>query len=446
MPIDTLQIFESLKPLPLSPIEGAFWRIDENLAGAYRAVVLFRLDGCIEADLLAGALRHLQYHHPKLRAVVAEGDDGRLCYYFEPAPPCIPFEIKDYDGEEFPWREETRRLLQRGFPAAGPLAAVTILRNRTRHRSDLLLLLHHAIADGLSAVMLVDDLLTDYSRAEAQLDLPPRPAAPAVTAIRAKPSGGWLSRLWLLRRFMRLQRGDKRAGQTRLPHASNIPPQSQWVHWVFSREDTLRLVRRCRKEQTSLGGALVAATCGGLMDCLPVPAGLFKCQFPLNVRDELLGSAGPVTPQDLGCFVSIMNEFYDVPRGIKFWTLARQAHQALETFVQHGGPSFGYNMAELASRRLFRRAVPRLLASEQRVTLLANNYGVLNVKDAYGSLRPRECTLTFKNYQNGPSLVIQALVMGQRLNVGLTADSLDPAFWESLHLAIRNQLQVAAAT
>ena len=52
------------------------------------------------------------------------------------------------------------------------------------------------------------------------------------------------------------------------------------------------------------------------MDCLSVPEAVFKCQFPLNLRDELVGPAGPLTVQDLGCFVSIMNEFYVVLRDI----------------------------------------------------------------------------------------------------------------------------------
>jgi Condensation domain len=440
----TTQRLESLEPLALSPIEAAFWRVEKNFAGAYRAVVLFRLDGCIQAGPLAAALRHLQYRHPKLRAMVAQADDGRLRYQFEPEPPPIPFEITDYAEHDLPWREETRRLLERGFPEAGPLAAVAILRCPTRATSDLLVMVHHAIADGLSAIMLVDDLLTEYARAEARVDLPPRPALQPVTAFRAKSSGGWLSRLWLLRRFMRLQRADRRSVRTPLPQAPGILPQSQWMHWVFSREDTHRLVRRCRKERTSLGGALVAAVCCGLMDCLPVGVGFFKCQFPLNVRESLEALAGRVTPEDLGCFVSIMNELYEVPRPPSFWSLARRAHQALQAFTRHGGPSFGYNMAAVASTGLFERAVPRLMASPHRVTLLANNYGVLNVRDAYGSLRPRECTLTFKNYEAGPSLVIQALVMGQRLNVGLVADGLDPAFWKRVHVAVHQRFATAS--
>ena len=262
--------------------------------------------------------------------------------------------------------------------------------------------------------------------------------------MHAQTNAGWWDKLWLVRRFMRLQRQDRRCRQTALPHAREITPQSQWVHWVFPRDATLRVIRRCRKEHTSLGAALVAAVCSGVMDCLPVPAGLFKCQFPLNVREALAGPAGPVTAEDLGCFVSVMNEFYEVPRKPDFWKLARHAHQALQNFVRHGGPSFGYNMAAVATTRPFKRAVPRLVVSDQRLTLLANNYGVLNVSDAYGSLRPRECTLTFKNYEHGPSLVAQGLVMGQRLNVGFVADGLDPAFWDRLHVAVHRRLEAAS--
>jgi len=446
MPSESLQRREPVEPLLLSPIEGMFWHLEEHFGGAFRVVVVLRLDGCIEADSLATALRHLQRRHPKLRAVIAQGSDGRLRYEFEDsAPPPIPFEIMDYKEEDLPWREGVRQLLQTDWQA-GPLAAVTVLRSRPRGCSELLLTAHHAIADGMSAIMLMDDLLTEYAKAEANPDAPPPPVLPAVVAKRAKPSGGWLSRLWLLQRFVRNQREERRSRQTSLPETRGIPPQSQWVHWVLSTDDTTRLVRRCRKEQVSLAGALAAAAYSGLMDCLPVSQALFKCQFPFNLREVLEGSAGPVTAQDLGCFASIMNQFCEVHQPPTFWNLARHEHQSLQVFVKHGGPSFNYNMAAVAATRLFERASPILTASSnKRVTLLVANYGVINIRNEYGSLRPRECTLTFKNDLTGPSLLIEALVLGQRLNIGFAADSLEPAFWDRLQMAVRRRLEAASA-
>jgi len=441
---DTLHKVESPEPLLLSPIEAAFWRIEQQLNGAYRAVALFRLEGNIEANCLSAALGRLQCRHPKLRARVIQGGDGRLRYHFESEPRPIPFKIKDYTEPELPWREETCRLLEGGV-AGGSLAAVTILRCPSHHCFDLLFMVHHAIADGLSAIMLVHDLLTEYASIESEADLAPAPGLTAITAVRAKAAPGWWwNRLWLLRRFARLQREDRRSRQTPLPHVPDIAPQSQWTHWVFAPDATLRLIRRCRKHNTSLGGAIVAAVCAGLMDCLPVSMGVFKCQFPLDVREALKGPAGPVTDRDLGCFVSIMNEIYEVPRALEFWELAKRAHVALQDFVQHGGPSFNYNLAATASTRLFKRTAPRIMTSDRRLTLLATNYGVLNVADTYGSLRLRECTLTFKNHANGPSLIAEGLVLGQRLNIGFVADGLEPAFWDRLQVAVRGHLEAAS--
>jgi hypothetical protein len=79
-----------------------------------------------------------------------------------------------------------------------------------------------------------------------------------------------------------------------------------------------------------------------------------------------------------------------------------------------------------------------------RVTLLATNYGVVDVSEAYGSLRLRACMLTFKHDVSGPSLIMEAMVVGQRLNIGLAGDSLAPAFWERLQIAIRRHLDAAA--
>jgi hypothetical protein len=449
MPANTLQTTESAEPVLLSSVESYFWRYDEDLVGAGRIIVLLRLDGLIEADFLAAALDRLQRRHPKLRALVAQGADGRLRYRFDRAAPPIPFEIIDCYEAETPWRETTRRILQTGLPATGPLAAVTVLRSPSRGRSELILTAPHAIADGMSGIMLMDELLTEYAKLEANIELPPIPALPAVSEVRAKKSGGWRGNLRLFRRFVRMKRAESRSPVTSLPAAQNIPPYSQWVHWVFSREETLALVRRCRKERASLSGAMVAAACCGLRDCLPGPELLFKWQLPFNVRESLAGPAGPITAQDLGCFIASMNGLVKMRDQQPFWDLARRAHQEIQMFFEDGGATVGYNLAasaydlKIALSRFFNRSVPKTPLPPQRETLLATNYGVLSMRDVYGSLRPQECTLIFKNEITGPVLLMEALVLGQRLNIGFAADDLDPAFWEQLQVAVRGHLVAA---
>ena len=74
------------------------------------------------------ALEQLQRRHPKLRARIGPGTDGKLCYHVTGAPNPIPFELSDCEEDEIPWREESSRLLHTDLPAEGPMAAVSVVR------------------------------------------------------------------------------------------------------------------------------------------------------------------------------------------------------------------------------------------------------------------------------------------------------------------------------
>ena len=151
--------------------------------------------------------------------------------------------------------------------------------------------------------------------------------------------------------------------------------------------------------------------------------------------------------KDLGCFIASMNGL-ETRDQQPFWDLARRAHQEIQMFFEDGGATVGYNLAasaydlKIALSRFFNRSVPKTPLPPQRETLLATNYGVLSMRDVYGSLRPQECTLIFKNEITGPVLLMEALVLGQRLNIGFAADDLDPAFGQ-FHVAVRGHLVAA---
>ncbi len=428
----------------VGPVEEMLWRIDDASAGAFRVGVLMRLDGEVDGEAMALAVRRVQQRHPKLRAAVVRGSDGYRRYHVYEVPPQIPFEILDYD-DQLPWREETARLMDLNLPPVGPLAAVRVFRSRARNCCELLLTVHHGIADGRSAIMLLEDILTEYARAKGFFSVSSLPELPLVATAQPTPSINVLSRLWLVRWFLRTQRMERTGRHTALPEARDVRPHSQWVHWVFSREETLRLVQRCRREQVSLGAAMFAAACCGLVERLPGSHAVFKCQFPFDVRYALDGPAGPVTAQDLGCFISAVNQFVEVRRQPAIWDVARRIHGHLEAFVEKQGPAFVYKVAGAAANQSFASAWKALAVAQlRRPTILATNYGVLQMREMYADLRPRECTVTVKNYAMGPSLLMEALVLGQRLNIGFAADQLDPTFWDGLHASVRSHLDAMA--
>jgi len=444
-----LAVFPKVEPVDLNPLELAFCHWEDHRAAAFRAVALCRVDGFVESEFLEIALNRLQHRQPKLRAAVAQMSRGRSQLRFEQDTPPIPFQIKDHAEREGPWREETRRLFETTFPEMGPLVAVTVLRSRAHDCSEMLVTIHHAIADGLSAAAVLDGLLSEYAIAESRQDAPPRPPLNPVRVVRAKSSGGWSARIWLLRRLWRIQREQRRSPQTQLPAALDVPPQSQWVRWVFSPTESSLLLQRCKGEQTSLRAALAAAACCGLMDCLPVPRGSFKCQYPFDVRAMLVTTSTRLTLEDMGCFATIANDFYEVPQQPVFWDVARHTYEGIKTFVQHGGPAFYYNMAarlsKLSSMMNTSTSGSESTAeiSGDRPTVVISNFGVLNIQEEYGSLRPTGCAFLFKHDGIGPSLMLHSLVMGAQLHISFSADRLDPTFWDRLHCAVLGHLKAA---
>jgi NRPS condensation-like uncharacterized protein len=429
----------------LSPCEGIFWRMEEGLPGSHRNAAVFRLDGFVEERIFNAAVDHLQQRHPKLRAEVVRGPDGRLRYHANRSAPPIAREIKDYQGQECPWREEGFRLLQIPIAAIGPFIAITAFRNRELNRSVLIIGTHHAIADGTSSMMLLDDLLTEYARIEAQSSGPARPVRELVSVARANETAGWRNRWWLLRRFMSLRLKERRAHQTLLPEAPPHQRVPQWEHWCFSAEETSTLIRRCREEKASLAGALISAVYCSLMKCLPDSEGLFRSQIPFNMREAAEGREGKISSYDVGCFVSHMNEFHCVTKQTEFWDLARSATQSIVGFFLNGGPALGWNLAVLAEKKLLTQAAAKVILSEyKRPTLLFTNFGNFRIGEIYGSLHVREGITTFNNFLTGASLAMAALTMGGRLNVGFAGASLEPAFWRVLRDEVRGRLHATS--
>jgi hypothetical protein len=189
---------------------------------------------------------------------------------------------------------------------------------------------------------------------------------------------------------------------------------------------------------------LISGLFSGLLECLGLKEARFKWHSAFDVRDMLVGPVGGVTSRDLGCFMSLMRGLCRVTRHQGVWDLARVVQNDVNNFVQWGGPAYAYNAAAVGASEV----VARLEAGNhrRRPTVFATNYGVVALRDAYGTLRPSGCTLIFRGDDfTGPKLMIEALVLGQRLNIGFAADGLDPEFWARLQGVFRKEIEAATS-
>jgi hypothetical protein len=245
-----------------------------------------------------------------------------------------------------------------------------------------------------------------------------------------------LGRLGVLAHRVRLRRAKSRQRWTRLPGPEGTQSRPQWDVRVFSVEETVALARCCRQEGTSLEGALFAAAVSALRVLHPQSGWRFEFMLPIDIRSHLEGPAGPVTPGDLGCFVSAFEEIYAVRPDTPFWSLARQLHQDVRAFIAAGGPSLLYNLVRFARP-------PGPSEGRQRGTLHSSVIGVAPLEKSYGGLRLEECAQVYKNDRGGTSINIVAIILHLRLNLTVHAADLPEEFWGRFREEMVEQLRAS---
>lgn len=149
---------------PLSLFERALYG-DGTLPG--NVVVTACIEGRIEPAALLRALGHAQARHPLLRCLIVERE-GRPWFDLRRTPPQIPLRIIDRRSDE-DWVTWSDRELQRCFDGRRePLARLLWLRGE--HRSELVLICHHAICDGRALTHLLGELLRDCDGQERAVE------------------------------------------------------------------------------------------------------------------------------------------------------------------------------------------------------------------------------------------------------------------------------------
>ncbi|MEJ2540031.1 MAG: amino acid adenylation domain-containing protein [Gemmatimonadota bacterium] len=168
------------EPAPLSPDQARLWYLDQLDPGrpTYNVPLVYRLSGPLDRPALQRALDRLVRRHEALRTVVDARGDGPLQVVLPPAP--VPLDFTDLSheaGGQEALQAALRAEATAPFdPAKGPLLRVRLFRE-SEQLHHLALTLHHLIADGWSAGILVRELSVLYrdltSEAVAELDPPP---------------------------------------------------------------------------------------------------------------------------------------------------------------------------------------------------------------------------------------------------------------------------------
>jgi len=136
----------------LGALEHLLWAIDPWAPRHF--VLVARIDGMI-VDRLYSAMGKAQRRHPALRVCVR--GDASAPPRFVSTDEVIPLRVIKRVSDMH-WQTEARAELEMPFQAEkGPLLRAVVVYGKPI--SEIILVAHHSIGDGLSAIYLVGDLL-----------------------------------------------------------------------------------------------------------------------------------------------------------------------------------------------------------------------------------------------------------------------------------------------
>ena len=299
--------------------------------GAMIYVNIAVIQGFVTVDALRIAIDLLQKRHPLLQVHLQASD--RNFYFCADGTLAIPLRIIDRQHDR-QWLEIAEAELSQKFSDQfAPLCRITLLQSSAQwDRHELIVTFHHAIADGMSALHFIHELLSLCQQLMAGTPISPLDSLPLLPPLEQ-----------LLEPC--LSEPDRVIpSQTSPPPALLIEQtapadrrQTRLLTHEFDRDLTLQIASRCREEQTTVHGALCAAI---LLACVrqlsfPEPV-LVSCGSNVNLR----GSCVPVVePSHLGCFVSAVTTSHQISLDANFWELARECratiHQLVDDLVPH---------------------------------------------------------------------------------------------------------------
>ncbi|MGW1188222.1 amino acid adenylation domain-containing protein [Streptomyces sp. NPDC002559] len=158
---------------PLSPDQRRLWLLHKLRPddAAYHLPTLLRIRGPVRLDLLRRALDHLVARHDAFRTAFADTPDGPVARILPPTG--MAYELIEASGGT-----AVDAFVARPFDLArGEVVRAAVLRGAAAGQVDLLLVAHHAVYDGWSERVVVEELGTVYDALAAGTE-PDLPALP----------------------------------------------------------------------------------------------------------------------------------------------------------------------------------------------------------------------------------------------------------------------------
>jgi NRPS condensation-like uncharacterized protein len=318
---------------PLSPLEHAGWLIDQGINQNW--VVIARLSKKLHGPNLKKALEQIQKMYPPLQCKIKRTDTPE--FVTEDVPE-IPLTILERKGNDH-WLEEADDELLIPFPwDKGPLMRVKVL--VSNDRSDLLITVSHIIADGVSSVGLLKKILKiigNFRKGETSISEPIYKELPSTFELLKRDLKYPPEFLDIFGKLVLLFNKP-----VEMPGDIDVPPEKRRTRLVpklMTQKETKELIARCKKENTTVHGAICAAVLQTVAEQIrhlstakktgPLMIG---CCSPVNIRHLFKRPVG----EEMGNFISDALHYQLIDENTSLWKNARKVKETLIKDLKFG--------------------------------------------------------------------------------------------------------------
>ncbi len=291
----------------------------------------------IKGDVSEGALRmaifKVQQRHPNLRVRIKEDEHHHPWFTTEGAGE-IPVEVVPRESEHH-WIDihHEASKIPFEFDQRPPIRFILVHSSQV---SELIILCHHIICDGMSLAYLARDLIVHLGNPESQVDVLPDPVIVDQDSIPEDVTLNGVIK-YFLKKINAQWDGERIHFDWDDYRDLNETYWSKFRHQVIpvelSEEETTALVQRCRDERVTVNTALTAAFVGAQY----AVQGDQPYHSKIGVAGDLRGRLKTPIDEVMGFYAGIVMPKFKYKSKLGFWENARKLHRKLTPLYTNVG-------------------------------------------------------------------------------------------------------------
>jgi hypothetical protein len=288
-----------------------------------------RIHGSVSEAALRNATARVRQRHPNLRVRIVDDDAGNPRFTSEGAGE-IPVEIVPRESDDG-WINVVQEACQipYEFHARPPVRFILL---QSPDTSELIILCHHIICDGMSLAYLARDLMAHLGDPDRKADLLPDPVPILRDNIPDDVSLNAVARFFI-NRINKKWQGERVVFDQEDYQSLNRAYWSHFGHQVLTAElsgaDTSALVDRCRANDVTVNSALSAAIIGAQTLVQGTRPYHSSSAIAGSLRERIQPPAGEVMGFYAGSIAPTFK--YQGSRG--FWDNARALHKKVRPLL-----------------------------------------------------------------------------------------------------------------